>query len=227
MVTTETSRKWRNTHTRVTWIARVHSHADINTATHLCEAPARLLQNLESNLYFEGTWFCLLSIGSDINKGTQNSVTQLLSCYQPVGRKITGQVAELRESHCQSLSHATLFLTATATSPPRPSCFDKGSYPKNVSLSYLLVSWSHPAFFHDFPLSENPFWQPEIVVRACNFCERKRNNCGVLFADVFSVPAWKWVSFLIEMQNSFIMSAHNVHIRVNNVSTSPIEDVGF
>ena len=47
---------WRITHT-VTWIARIHSHTYINIATTtLCEAPAQLLQNLESNFFFEGTW---------------------------------------------------------------------------------------------------------------------------------------------------------------------------
>ena len=40
------------------WIARIHSHTNINTVTTtlLCEAPAQLLQNLRSNYYFEGTW---------------------------------------------------------------------------------------------------------------------------------------------------------------------------
>ena len=42
---------------KLTWIARIHSHTFINTVkTTLCEAPPQLLQNLESNFYFEGTW---------------------------------------------------------------------------------------------------------------------------------------------------------------------------
>ena len=40
------------------WIAHIYSHTYIiNTVTTtLCEAPAQLLHNLQSNLYFEGTW---------------------------------------------------------------------------------------------------------------------------------------------------------------------------
>ena len=32
------------------------THIFINTVTTMCEAPTRLLQNFESNFYFEGTW---------------------------------------------------------------------------------------------------------------------------------------------------------------------------
>ena len=40
----------------LTWITRIYSHTYINTVTTtLSEAPAQLLQNLESNFYFEGT----------------------------------------------------------------------------------------------------------------------------------------------------------------------------
>ena len=43
-------------HRTLTWIARSHSHSDINTVTTtLCVAPAQLLHNLESIFYFEGT----------------------------------------------------------------------------------------------------------------------------------------------------------------------------
>ena len=44
---------WCNT---LMWIACIHSHTYINNVTTtLCEAPAQLLQNLESNFSFEGT----------------------------------------------------------------------------------------------------------------------------------------------------------------------------
>ena len=53
MVTMHGSKR-RATRT-LTWIARSHSHIYINTVTTtLCEAPAQLLQTLESNFYFEG-----------------------------------------------------------------------------------------------------------------------------------------------------------------------------
>ena len=44
----------------LTWIACIHSHSQSHMHLHqqstLCEAaPAQLLQNLESNFYFEGT----------------------------------------------------------------------------------------------------------------------------------------------------------------------------
>ena len=45
-------------HAQLTWIAHIiHSHTDINTVTTMWhEAPAQLLQNLESNFYFDDTW---------------------------------------------------------------------------------------------------------------------------------------------------------------------------
>ena len=52
----QTAANWLNTHTH---LHRTHSrsHTYINTVTTLlCEAPAQLLQTLESNVYFEGTF---------------------------------------------------------------------------------------------------------------------------------------------------------------------------
>ena len=55
---------WRNTHTQ--FIARIQSHTYINTATTtLCEAPAQLLQKLESN-------FCLKA--AYLREGEQTEV---------------------------------------------------------------------------------------------------------------------------------------------------------
>ena len=48
---------WTGAIHTLAWIARIHSHTHINTVKTmiLCKAPAQVLQNLESNFYFEGT----------------------------------------------------------------------------------------------------------------------------------------------------------------------------
>ena len=48
----QSATNWRNA-----WIVNIHSHMYIYTVTTtLCEAPARLLQNLEPIFSFEGMW---------------------------------------------------------------------------------------------------------------------------------------------------------------------------
>ena len=50
----QSAANWRNTHTQVV-CTHFYSYTYINTVTTtLCEAPAQLLQKLESNIYFEG-----------------------------------------------------------------------------------------------------------------------------------------------------------------------------
>ena len=79
----------------LTWITHVHSHTYINiVTTTLCEAPAQLLQNLESNFFFEGTWHItkiLTSLGhrstgpqviSPPSRSCSSTSTSSWTCYQ-------------------------------------------------------------------------------------------------------------------------------------------------
>ena len=46
----------QHAHSRGSHASRIHSHTYIDTVTTMwCEPPAQLLQNVESNFYFEGT----------------------------------------------------------------------------------------------------------------------------------------------------------------------------
>ena len=68
------------------WIARIHSHTYINTVTTtLCEVPAHLLQNLESNVFLK------LPEGGGANRSTRKKNLDSLPAntrYHIFGEKI-------------------------------------------------------------------------------------------------------------------------------------------